>query len=279
MEKVNRKQISKILLICILVCALSITTFAEYREEYDGKNISEFRLYGQSTSEGNSSWRVINLTENDGVYTTPYQTYVQTRQRLQFSFTEQKLISNIYLSFTFVLNEDVYGNGNIQFSDNAEQIAYVVQSTQGGASTAWFNESDVTEQKSVKNNEIKYVFTYNGDVKTIRSIRAFTSITTVSTAYSIKDISLVINDEEYKVVAYWDNTVEDAQSMIDQMTMDMPDQEDYVSDIKSNIRPYDESVLRVWGYMGDSHFLTTIVLMTIAFATISFILYGKKEAK
>lgn len=279
MEKVNRKKISKILIICILVCALSITTFAEYRQEFNDK-VASFRLWGRTSATGVDSWREITINKVEtGVYETAYQTYAQFRQRAVFAFPRQILVSNIYLQYTFAINPDIYSPDNISFSDYEELIAYTVQDYGPNASTAWFPEGSQSYKKSVTDNEITYTFKYNGKAILMRSVRAFTSLTTVSTKYQIKNITLVINDEEMEITGDWDDTVKDAQSMLDQMTMDMPDQEDYVNDIKSNIRPYDESVLRTWGFMGESHFLTTIVLMTIAFATISFILYGKKEAK
>jgi len=274
MEKVNRKKISKILIIFILVCALSITTYAEYI--FNEKNVTQLRLWGRTSASGSDTWREVSFEIQDNEIVTAYQTYGQSRQRIQANFNKIIPATNIYVSFTYVLNPDIYNPANINFGTEYENITYI---TSNNSDTKYFDSTMINKSRKVENNTVKYIFEYNGTEVSIYGLRIFTNLITVSTEYRIRNFEIVINGEEYKIVKEWDNKIEDAQSMIDQMTMDMPDQEDYVNDIKSNIRPMDESYSNSFSFFEESHFLTTIVLMSIAFATISFILYGKKEAK
>lgn len=270
----NRGLKYALCIITFLCCLLSTVVQAEYRQEFNDK-LASFRLWGQTTVDGIKSWREVTITEAEtGVYETAYQLYGQYRQRAVFAFPQQMIVDNIYLEYTFALDEKIYGNGNINFSEYPEQIAYTVQDYGPNAQTAWFPDGSISYEKSVKGNEITYTFTYNGEAKLMRSVRAFTSITTVSTDYTIKNITLIINDKDMQITADW----EDKQKELEEALQDIEVTVDQnaIDDIINNPPTIDSTInVGIFNFTNETIPLY-IMSLTLSLAIISFLLYGKK---
>lgn len=270
----NRGLKYALCIITLLCCLLSTAVQAEYRQEFNDK-MASFRLWGQATYDGVKSWREITITETEtGAYETAYQTYAQYRQRAVFAFPQQMVVDTLYLEYTFALNEDVYSNGNISFSDYDEQIAYTVQDYNPNATTAWFPAGSISCEKSVKGNEVTYVFKYSGGAITMRSVRAFTSITTVSTKYTIKNIKLVVNDKDMQITAKWEDKQKELEEALQdiEVTVDQNAIEDII-----NSPPTIDSTINVGIFNFTNETIPLYIMsLTLTLAIISFLLYGKK---
>lgn len=261
-------------IITLLCCLLSTVVQAEYRQEFNDK-VASFRLWGRITAEGADSWREITITEQEtGVYKTAYYPYLMQRQRAVFAFPQQILVDNIYLQYTFELNPDVYSNGNIQFSDNVEQIAYTVQDYGANATTAWFPAGSIHTEKNVKGNEVTYTFTYNGEAKLMRSVRAFTSIITVSTDYIIKNITLIVNDKDMQITANWNDKQQELEKALRDIEVTVD--QNAIDNIINNSPTIDSTInVGIFNFTNETIPLY-IMSLTLSLAIISFLLYGKK---
>lgn len=260
--------------ITLLCCLLSTIAHAEYRQEFNDK-VASFRLWGRTTIEGIKSWREITITETEtGVYETAYQVYEQDRQRAVFAFPKQIVVDNIYLEYTLALDEKIYGNGNIIFSEYDEQIAYTLQDYGPNAQTAWFPTGSIAYEKSIKGNEITYKFKYNGDKILMRSVRAFTSIKTVSTNYTIKNIILVINDKDMQITANWEDKQQELENAIKEIEVTVD--KNAIDNIINNPPTIDSTInVGIFNFTNETIPLY-IMSLTLSLAIISFLLYGKK---
>ena len=259
--------------IFIIVCTLSTAVFAEtaVERQYNINSLQQFYFYGYPDNN-DASWQNVTYTVSSGVLTTSYLTNGKRGWRMRFSITRDTIHQIDYDFYFLAVNSSI--------SNDITQAVYVNttnSANQVGIPTVVENGTEIINGNTYKKYHIYGTHSFND--REFNLIYIQYNISAVSTDVIIKDLKLIVNDQDMYILSEHQDWIEDVDSKLDEMTMDMPDPEDINSQIDNNIRPMDVQYQNQYVILGESHFLTTIMLMTVAFALISFILYGKKEAK
>lgn len=287
----SKNKIVRAIVIMALLSALlcqSLSTIIQASnlpsESYDFSNTAIFRAYGLTSLNGNESWHTFSGTVlNDGkTYKTAYMTYTQRQEYIDLIVSGDvngSVLTNKAVN-AFDCEFDVYWIGQddnqrgVLFSDKTTYLCYATtNNTQRVLSDATYRISTI-----IQGYKYHVEYHWSGEQMDIRKFIMYMNFEFLSSYMYFDDIVCYVNNTEYKILSEHQEIIDQAESLINDYQVDLPDQDDVVAHIGYHIQSVDTSYKNSIKSFAESHLASVFLLQVLSLALISYLLYGRKQS-
>lgn len=282
----NKKKKTAIAVLILTVLCCLFSTITQATETHISLNrITNFEMYGYDSSITTQAWRTVTYTmTGTNSLETSYFVYGQSRQRIYLSFPSTITVNQFSVEYD-ITAENIMITGE---SNPAVRIPQTSSSWNYGTQTL----TDETENNGIITRTYHIKVEKNGlDIRS-GTMSIYTYFGLVSTKYTIKNFSCIINNEVYVLTGNIENEInnieENAQQAHDAVTNDEYEYDDPMLAIRAN----NVSVNNALQYISEhiysldnivlyqSIFQTSptiylVFMLSLTFALLSYVLFGK----